>query len=118
MKKVLATVLFACILSMPALAQNFLTMTVIESVIPGGIGRSRILINSTDGKSDEIEIKNFFSMVGINFGNIVQNDKDVMAQLKKLTAEGWKLDHVTAGVQSSSKDVAGIYVTRYLFSKP
>ena len=118
MKKLFAMAALSCILCLPAMAQNYLTMTVIESVIPGGLGRSKILINSTDGKTEEVEIENFFSLVGINFKNVVQNDKTVMNQLKKYTSEGWKLDHVTSGVQSSSKDVAGIYVTRYLFTKP
>ena len=50
-------------------------ITTIESVVPGGLGRSRMVTTDPDGNYKEIDMENFFSFVGINFGNVRKNDK-------------------------------------------
>lgn len=104
-------------------------VTVIESVVPGGLGRSRMLVNDPDGNLDEIKLKNFFSLTGINFGNIKKNDNTITAKVSELSQEGWELKDVTSGVYSStsvsggddlglSANATGIFITRYLFRRP
>lgn len=147
MKKLLLSALvlaFAC----PLFAQyQYKVVTTIESVVPGGIGRSRIIqeksdidyneftTERTDGKkSDQGDIKrsdakvdkfaetkilNFYSMVGINFQNIASNDALFSSMLNDLTAQGWDLFTVVAGVESDAGkgDGDGIFITRYIFRK-
>lgn len=91
-------------------------ITTIESVVPGGLGRSRMITTGPDGSVKEVQMENFFSMVGINFGNIRQNDKTITDKINEMTADGWKLDHVNSGVYGADKST-GIFVTRYLFKK-
>ncbi len=104
-------------------------VTVIESVVPGGLGRSRMLVNDSKGNLEEIKLKNFFSLVGINFGNIKNNDGKITDKVSEMTAEGWELEDVTSGVYSStsvnagddlglSANATGIFITRYLFKRP
>jgi hypothetical protein len=122
-------------------------ITVVESIIPMGLGRSRIIeeknpidaelftterIDGKDSKQGEIErgdakinafsetkLLNFFSGVGINFQNIASNDALINSKLNKLTSDGWELSFVTSGVESvgSADDKTGIYITRYVFRK-
>ncbi len=102
-------------------AQEFMQMTTIESVVAGGLGRSRMIIakgNNTDN-FEEIKMKNFFSMVGINFGNIRKNDKLITDKITEYTKDGWKLIFITPGVYAGGADDSsnGIFITRYLFRK-
>jgi hypothetical protein len=93
-------------------------VTTVESIIPGGLGRSKIITTDTDGKQDEKSLENFYSMVGINFGNIKQNETEILKTLKKYLDEGWQLINVTSGVQSpAANNGQGIYMTRYMFKK-
>lgn len=97
---------------------QYMQVTTVESIIPGGLGRSKMIVTKTDGTFNEEKLENLYSMVGINFGNIEANDKDIIAKLNNLTSEGWELVQVTAGSQSPSKDFEqGIFMTRYLFQK-
>lgn len=109
-------------------AYEYKQITVIESVVPGGLGRSRMLVNDPQGNLEEIKLKNFFSLTGINFGNIKKNDNKITSKVSELTTMGWELQDVTSGVYSStsvsggdtfgaSTDVTGIFITRYLFRK-
>ncbi|MFT7033760.1 MAG: hypothetical protein ACJA2S_002268 [Cyclobacteriaceae bacterium] len=109
-------------------AYDYKQVTVIESVVPGGLGRSRMLVNDPDGNLQEIKLKNFFSLVGINFGNVKKNDEKITTQVSELTEEGWQLEDVTSGVYSStsvsggndlgiSANATGIFITRYLFKR-
>src|SRR4051812_18781818 len=107
MKKfLLAVTLFA---SGSALhAQSLRIITTIESVVPGGVGRSRIIdskdqvdyrqlttsrdngkdsdqgsVDRSDAKTDKLEetkLLNFYSFVGINFQNIASNDAIIMSK--------------------------------------
>jgi hypothetical protein len=128
-------------------AQEYKIITTVESIVPGGLGRSKIIDNSEtvdykrftttrsegkdsdQGKIDRSEAKidnleetkllNFYSLVGINFQNIASNDAIVSSKLNQLAKEGWELAFVTSGVESDAgdKDGKGIFVTRYIFKK-
>ncbi len=128
-----------------ATAQEYAVITTIESIVPGGVGRSR-MISSLDTvnynyyttrrydgkKSDQGSIKrkdlkikqlsetkllNFYSMVGINFQNIASNDALIESKLTEMAKDGWKLVHVVSGVESDAgkEDGNGIFITRYIF---
>jgi len=112
-------------------------LTVVESIVPMGIGRSRIIesvdtvsstflsnINTARDemrieKFNEIKLLNLYSGVGINFQNIASNDAIVTAKLVSLLREGWKISFVLGGVESNAgkDDGQGIFVTRYILTK-
>jgi hypothetical protein len=93
--------------------------TTVESVIAGGLGRSRLI--STDSKSQQIvekDLENFFSLVGINFKNIQNNDQIIAGKINEYAKEGFELFQVAPGVYSGNeKDNKGIFLTRYVFRK-
>ncbi|AKP54085.1 hypothetical protein CA2015_4761 [Cyclobacterium amurskyense] len=127
--------------------QEFKIVTVVESIVPMGIGRSRIIdsqsennyekftTDRTDGKkSNQKEIKrsaikideleetkllNFFSATGINFQNIASNDAVIASKINTMLADGWKLTYITSGVESNAgaDDGKGIFITRLFFSR-
>jgi hypothetical protein len=127
--------------------QEYRIVTTIESIVPMGIGRSRILDHKnsedykhltterTDGKKseqgdikredikienfEETKLLNFFSVAGINFQNIASNDAVVSSKLSTMAQEGWELVFVTSGVESDAgeKDGNGIFITRYVFKR-
>ncbi|MBZ0245870.1 MAG: hypothetical protein K8H85_07985 [Cyclobacteriaceae bacterium] len=147
MKSVITAVIMLSVLTQVN-AQQMKVVTVVESIVPMGIGRSRIIehqqnVNTsdfttarTDGrKSVQKEIKrsdvkiekltetkllNFYSGVGINFQNIASNDALITAKVNEMLSEGWQLTFVTSGVESvgSASDNHGIYITRLFFTKP
>jgi len=97
---------------------KWLQITVVESVIPGGAGRSRMITIDENGKTDEVKINNFFSLAGINFNNIRENDQTVTNEIQELTNQGWELEHISSGVFSGNQNNSnGIFLTRYLFKK-
>lgn len=127
--------------------QEFKIVTVVESIVPMGLGRSRIIdsqtqsnyeeytTDRTDGKKsnqkeisrsdikvDELEetkLLNFFSATGINFQNIASNDAVIASKVNTMVADGWKLTFVTSGVESNAgaDDGQGIFITRLFFSR-
>jgi hypothetical protein len=127
--------------------QEYRIVTTIESIVPMGVGRSRILDHKTaedykplttertDGKkSDQGDVKredikienfeetkllNFFSLAGINFQNIASNDAVVSSKLTEMAQDGWSLVFVASGVESDAgdKDGNGIFITRYIFKR-
>ena len=115
MKKLIFTCAFICV-SMIAFSQEYMQMTTIESVVPGGLGRSRLIMQNSKGIMEEIKMENFFSLVGINFENVRANDKIITEKITELSKAGWQLQHVTPGVYSTEKST-GIFITRYLFKK-
>jgi len=147
MKKVFFSVIAMLALTLVSQAQEFQVVTIVESVVPMGLGRSRMLMEKTpvdykdfttertkgqDSKSgkvkrqdakieamDETKLLNFYSGVGINFQNIASNDAIIGSKINTMVKEGWKLTFVTSGVESkgSKDDKHGIYITRLFFSK-
>jgi hypothetical protein len=148
MKNFILTALLLSIFAFESNAQvfEFQTVTVIESIIPNGLGRSRMItVNETrdykeytstrteedNGRNksdrgdirvkgfDETKLLNIFNVGGIRFQNIAANDAIVTSKLNTMSEEGWELAFVTSGVESygDKTDKNGIYVTRYIFKK-
>lgn len=137
MKKLPLLFAIACLFVMDAYAQTqYQIVTVVESIVPAGIGRSRIIqekeesvdaaaftTERTDGKSsdqdqvrrrdlkvdefEETKLLNFFSLGGINFQNIASNDAIISSKLNQMVADGWTLAFVTSGVESDGGEIDG-----------
>ncbi len=118
MKKLLI-VLFIVVASYSTYAQKYeyLQFSAIESVVPGGLGRSRIITTDSKNQEVEVELKNFYSMVGINFGNIRNNDQVIVKKINELAEEGWELIQVVSAVEST-ENKTGICISRYIFKRP
>ena len=147
MKKFIFASLLAFAACFDAAAQQYKVVTVVESIVPGGVGRSRIIEATSEVDSDEAtteridgkksdqgkvkrgdqkieafnetKLLNFFSGVGINFQNIASNDALISDRITKLSAEGWSLEFVVSGVESDAgkQDGQGLYITRFIFKK-
>lgn len=125
---------------------EFTSFTVVESIIPNGMGRSRIITalearnykdftsvqseeDNTRNKADREEIRvknfeetkllNFFNMGGIRFQNIAANDALINSKVNAMMSEGWELVNIVSGVESyaSENDPNGIFITRFYFKK-
>lgn len=147
MKKMWITVILFVGFGTLCTAQEFKVVTIVESIVPGGIGRSCIIetqteINAdeftterTDGKNsrqneisrsdvkvnlfDETKLLNFYSLGGINFQNIASNDALITSKINKLVKKGWKLTFISSAVESDAgkDDGNGIFITRLFFSR-
>ncbi len=147
MKKLFLIVLIAGLGLTEINAQTeYKVVTVVESIVPMGLGRSRIIeatspvdyekftTSRSDGKdSDQGKVKrsdakidsmnetkllNFYSGVGLNFQNIASNDAMISDMINKMAGKGWTLFSVSSGVESAGyKDNAGIFITRFVFKK-
>jgi hypothetical protein len=125
---------------------EYKVITSVESIVPNGLGRSR-LISSNDvkdykeftstqtdddnkrnkSKRDEIRVKNFdetkllnfYNLGGIRFQNIAANDAMITSKINSMSKEGWELMFVTSGVESKGdkSDNNGIFITRYIFKR-
>jgi hypothetical protein len=128
MKKIILVLIAAIAVSSSTIAQDaktettakqFMQINTVESVVAGGLGRSRMIITNPDGSQKETDMENLFSMAGINFKNIKENEDKLVKTLKSYTDDGWKLEHVTSLTLSQNDSGAGgIFMTRYLLSKP
>ena len=128
MKKIILILLVAVAVSGNVMAQEvkpetiakqFMQINTVESVVAGGLGRSRMIVTNPDGSQKETDLENLFSMAGINFKNIKENEDKLVKTLKSYTDDGWKLEHVTSLTLSQNDSGAGgIFMTRYLLSKP
>lgn len=146
MKKILILGIFAA-LGTACFAQEYKVITTIESIVPMGLGRSRIIENTADvdaeafttertgGKDSkqgsvkrkdakidnlkETKLLNFYSGVGINFQNIASNDAMIESKINEMGKNGWVLFQVVSGVESNAgkDDGVGIFITRYIFKK-
>lgn len=125
---------------------EFTSFTVVESIVPNGLGRSRIIQSmeerdyreftsvqteddNTRNKSDRGEIRvknfeetkilNFYNLGGIRFQNIAANDAVVNSKVTAMMNDGWELFTITAGVESNAgkDDGEGIYITRFYFKR-
>jgi hypothetical protein len=117
---ILAVYSFSTPSSTQGTSYEYKQFSTIESVISGGIGRSRILTTDEGGQLIEKELKNFYSMVGINFENIANNDRAIVSRINDYSNEGWELMHVSTGSNqqmSNGSSSGGIFITRYLFRR-
>lgn len=103
--------------SKPTVPKQFMQITTIESVVAGGLGRSRMIITNADGTQSDTELNNLFSMAGINFGNIKENEGKVLTTLKQYTNDGWKIEQVVPLSLSPNQNGSGIFMTRYFLTK-
>lgn len=128
MKKQIIFIVIALVISSSLFAQEtksdttskqFMQINMVESVVAGGLGRSKMIITNPDGSQKEANLENLFSVAGINFKNIKDNEEKIVRTLKTYTDDGWKIDHVTSLTLSQNDSGAGgIFMTRYLLSKP
>ena len=108
---------------------EYKVVTSVESIVPNGLGRSRIISanedkdykaftttqtedDNTRNKSDRSEIRvkdfdetkllNFYNIGGIRFQNIAANDAIITSKINTMIEEGWELAFVTSGVESES----------------
>lgn len=108
---------------------EYKVVTVVESIVPNGLGRSRMIsanetkdyrefttVRSEDkdideknkSKRDEIRVKdydetkllNFYNLGGIRFQNIAANDAVMTSKVNAMVAEGWELAFINTGVES------------------
>lgn len=91
-------------------------ITTIESVVPGGLGRSRLLETDDNKQVQEKDLENFFSLVGINFKNIANNDRVIADKLSQMNKDGWEFFNLTTGVYGTESST-GIFITRYFFRR-
>ncbi len=101
----------------PSSSFEYMAFTTVESIVPGGAGRSRMLIDAGDGNLDEQKMRNLYSVVGIKMENIFENDQNVVSTLNELSNEGWELAFTNTGVQSPDEGRNGIYCTRYILRR-
>lgn len=125
---------------------EFTSFTVVESIVPNGLGRSRIISslesrdyrefttersesNKKRNKSDRGEIRvdnfeetkllNFFNIAGIRFQNIAANDAMINSKVNDMMSQGWELVTTNAAVESvgGETDTEGIFITRFYFKR-
>ena len=146
MKKILFVVAIALVTVFSTNAQEFKVITSVESIVPNGLGRSRI-VNALEDKDyreytsvqteedntrnkskrgdirvknfEETKLLNFYNLGGIRFQNIAANDALLTSMINDMTANGWELVFVTSAVESEGGkgDGKGIFITRYIFKK-
>lgn len=149
MKKLIASIFLLLTLGfIPANAQTYeyKVVTSVESIIPSGLGRSR-LISANDARDykeftstqsaddndrnksdrgdmrvkgyDETKLLNFYNIAGIRFQNIATNDALITSKINTMVTEGWDLAFVVSGVESDAgkDDNQGIFITRYIFKR-
>ena len=125
---------------------EYKVVTSVESIVPMGLGRSRLISanedkdykeftstqtedDNTRNKSDRSEIRvkdfdetkllNFYNVAGIRFQNIAANDAVITSKINTMISEGWELAFVTSAVESDAgkDDGNGIFITRYIFKR-
>lgn len=124
---------------------EYKVITSVESIVPSGLGRSRLISATADrnyeeftseqteedntrnkSKRKEIRVKdfeetkllNFYNLGGIRFQNIASNDALISSKITTMVEEGWELAFVTSAVESAGdKDPNGIFITRYIFKR-
>ncbi len=85
-------------------------INVLESVVGGGVGRSRLIVTDENGNASKpVKINNYYSAVGI-IDNIRENESTVVTQLKLLAKQGWEVTAVTSGGNQ-------VYFTKYVLRR-
>ena len=108
---------------------EYKVVTVVESIVPNGLGRSRMISanevkdfqeftttrsgdkdkdEKNKSKRSEIRIKdyeetkllNFYNLGGIRFQNIAANDAIMTSKINTMISEGWELAFINTGVES------------------
>ena len=142
MKKTVFASLFILLLSILSKAQEkpvyeVKIITSIESIIPNGLGRSRLISTDSDvdyrqfttmqtedtgdrNKSDRDEIRiknyeetkllNFFNVGGIRFQNIASNDALLTSKINQMLLDD-------DSNNDNKNDPNGLFITRYYFRK-
>ena len=130
----------------PVAQVEYKVVTSVESIVPNGLGRSRLISSNVDrdyseftseqskednsrnkSKRKDIRVKdfeetkllNFYNIGGIRFQNIVANDAVITSKLIAMGKEGWELAFVSSSSESDAGkgDGQGIFVTRYIFKR-
>lgn len=124
---------------------EYKVITSVESIVPNGLGRSRLISNNeekdykeytstqteednTRNKSDrgdirvknfdETKLLNFYNIAGIRFQNIAANDAIISSKINSMIEEGWELAFVTSAVESDSgKPMAKEFLSQDIFLK-
>ncbi|MFT5600013.1 MAG: hypothetical protein ACI9N1_000245 [Flavobacteriales bacterium] len=125
---------------------EFTSFTVVESIVPNGFGRSRIInaleqrdymdftsVQTEEDKSrnksdrgeirienfEETKLLNFFNIGGIRFQNIAANDAVINSKVNTMMNEGWEIIDIVSGVESvgGSDDKNGIFITRFYLKR-
>ncbi|TDT38667.1 hypothetical protein CLV90_3639 [Maribacter spongiicola] len=146
MKKIILLSFIALLGITTITAQEYKVITSVESIVPSGLGRSRIIDANADrdfkeftseqteedntrNKSkrgnirvkdfEETKLLNFYNVAGIRFQNIAANDALISSKLSDMTKNGWELVFVTSGVEADAgnTDGQGIFITRYIFKR-
>lgn len=121
-------------------------VTTVESIVPLGAGRSR-MISSDDSRDfseftsertednkkrnkskrgdirvenfNETKLLNFFNIAGIRFENIAANDALISSKINSMVEQGWELAFVVSATESDAgkDDGKGIFVTRFIFKR-
>lgn len=110
---------------------EYKVVTSVESIVPSGLGRSRLISSnvtrdydeftserSKDRKEDgrnkskrsdirvknfeETKLLNFYNIGGIRFQNIVANDAVITSKLISMAEDGWELAFVTSSSESDA----------------
>jgi hypothetical protein len=90
-------------------------VTTIESVVPGGFGRSKVSFTPAYKGTKETGMENLFSMTGLNMGNLQKNEETILQLTQQMAEDGFEL--VQALPLTSSIQGSGIFMTRYIFRK-
>lgn len=146
MKKIVFIATVALMACLDANAQQIKVITSVESIVPSGLGRSRIIDaqeekdfgeftseqteeDNTRNKSkrsairvknfEETKLLNFYNIAGIRFQNIAANDAVISSKLSSMLQDGWELIFVASGVEADAggDDGQGLFITRYIFKK-
>lgn len=143
MKKIALLLVFLNSFLISAQEYEYKIVTCVESIVPNGLGRSRMIdvedkrdfkessTEHTEGRNktdrsdlrvehfEETKLLNFYNLGGIRFENIATNDAIISSKINTLATQGWELMQVVSGVESDSgsNDGQGIYITRLIFKK-
>jgi len=146
MKKIITTAILGMVTLVSVHSQEYKVITSVESIVPSGLGRSRIITaqedkdykeytsvqteeDNTRNKSnrkdirvknfEETKLLNFFNLGGIRFQNIAANDALITSKINDMVSQGWELTFVSSAVESSGGkgDTNGIFITRYIFKR-
>lgn len=124
----------------------FKNIKIIESIVPNGIGNSRIINSMEDrdykefskimteddksrnkSKRDQLRVKeyeetkllNFYNIGGIRFQNIAENDAVIDSRINAFLDEGWEIISINSAVEAycGKDDFNGLFLTRFYFKK-